>query len=76
MFDLEYYRTYKNGSYGRMREPIKNSLRVVITIVFTIPTIAILTPSYSITYSPYSTYAYSIAHSVLYLYTIYIDLYI
>ncbi len=44
MFDLEYYRTYKNDSYGRMRESIKNSLRVVITIVFTIPTIVILTP--------------------------------
>ena len=51
MFDFEYYRTYKNGSYGRMREPIKNSLRVVITIVilttptivFTILTIVLLT---------------------------------
>ena len=44
MFDLEYYRTYKNGSYGRMREPIKNSLRVVITIVILTPPIVILTP--------------------------------
>ena len=52
MFDYNYYRTYKNDSYGRMREPIKNSLRVVITIVilttptivFTIPPIVILTP--------------------------------
>ena len=45
MFDLEYYRTYKNDSYGRMRESIKNSLRVVITIVIlTTPPIVILTP--------------------------------
>jgi hypothetical protein len=45
MYDYRHYRTYKNDSHGRMREPIKNSLRVVITIVIlTTPTIVLLTP--------------------------------